>query len=229
MPTPNDLNEIDQTLPPSGEPEIGTVPEGADPNEAGKRSAEARINELLSKNKQLEEKLVGIEARMAPPPPPTPAPKVDPENPELKRVMELVRDLGFVQKDDLKAEMQTLRDITALNNEHNRLEGSYDGSDGRPRYNRTEVEKFMRERGVYDPEIAYEQIHKGELLDYTIKQAEEKRRQPYVTKPNTTANAREDSTITREMIAEWMKTPEGRIKYERNRDKILSLMRNGQL
>ena len=88
----------------------------------------------------------------------------------------------------------------------------------------------MRDRAIYDPTVAYEQLHKTELFDWNVKQLEEQpKKQPYVEKKGSTTATREENTITREQIADWMKTPEGRIKYEKNRNKILSLMAQGQL
>jgi hypothetical protein len=87
----------------------------------------------------------------------------------------------------------------------------------------------MRQNGVYNPEVAYKALHEAELFDWGLKKTEEKRKQrPYVERQGSTVS-RDDNTITRETISEWMKTPEGRAKYERNRDKILKLMQEGAL
>jgi hypothetical protein len=110
-----------------------------------------------------------------------------------------------------------------------RLESMFDGADGRPKYDRTAVEEYARKNAIYNPEVAYRELHRTELFDWELKKLDEKKKQrPYVEKQGSTMN-RDDNTITREKIAEWMKTPEGRAKYERNRDKIIKLMQQGQL
>lgn len=228
MPTPNTDENLD-TLPPSGEEtgDSNAQETGHDDQQSGKKSAESRINQLIAENKKLEDKINGLEVRIAPPPPP-PGPVQ--RTPELERAAAILKDLGFVQKDELTSEIQTLKDRTVLDNLHYGLERQYDGADGRPAYNRSEVEQFMRDHGVYDPQIAYDQLHKAEILDWTIKQNEGKKKEPpYIEKPGSAATHREDNSITREKIAEWMKTPEGRAKYEQNREKILTLLQNGQL
>ncbi len=89
----------------------------------------------------------------------------------------------------------------------------------------------MRDHAVYDPEVAYKALNEPELLDWAIKRAGSgKTQRPYVERGGGSGRqAQEDNTITREKIDEWMKTPEGRMKYEQNREKILELMTKGQL
>ena len=152
----------------------------------------------------------------------------------MQKAVDYLKSLGFVRgtEIDQKVEERIKRseDRFALDSEHTRLANTYSGSDGRPKYVKEVVEKFMRERAIYDPTVAYEQLHKTELFDWQVKQLEEQpKKQPYVEKKGSTTATREENTITREQIAEWIKTPEGRIKYEKNRDKILSLMSQGQI
>lgn len=195
--------------------------------EAPRRNAEGRINELLARNKELERKLDMVVDRMAPPPPPPP---MSTASPEVQKAIEYLRELGFTHKDDLSRELQALKDQEVLNSEHFRLASGYDGSDGRPKYDKNEVEDYMRQSGVYNPEAAYKLLHEPELTDWALKKAESTRKQrPYVERANSSALNRDDNTITRDVIAEWMKTPEGRMKYEKNREKILKLMQQGAL
>lgn len=217
--TPNQLEET-----PAGE--------GGDIAERGKskKDAESRIHELVDNNKTLAEnlkatqdKLAALEQRLAPPSNTT-------NSPVTQKTVEYLKSLGFTQKAEVDAQVQAVRDRMALDTEHMRLSGEYDGADGRPAYNQTEIEKFMRDQGIYNPEVAYKAMHEAELLDWSMKKANGNTRQkPYIEKPGSTQSNREDDTITREKLEEWMKTPEGRIKYEQNRQKILSLMSEGKL
>jgi hypothetical protein len=195
---------------------------------AGKqRNAEARINQLLGKVKELEEKLdtVGSVKPNAPVPGQT-------LTPELQRAKEQIKSLGYVDEEVLEKKIRSMEDRILLDTEHSRLETTITGSDGRPKYDRKEVERFMREKGVYNPEIAYKQLYEAELFDFNLKQAQK-------NKPDTprsdsgqakgTEQKGGSQTITRELIREKMTTPEWRSYYDKNREKILSLMQKGQL
>ena len=198
---------------------------------AGKqRDAEGRIKQLLGKVKELEDKLDKIGS--AQPSAPVPGANQQTLTPELQRAKEQIKSLGYVDEDILEKKIRQMEDRILLDTEHSRLEQSFTGSDGRPKYDRREIERLMRDKGVYNPEIAYEQLYKAELFDWNLKQAQK----------NKPASPRSDSgqakgaeqkggtqTITREMIREKMSTPEWRSFYDKNREKILSLMQKGQL
>lgn len=208
------------------DPNAGTGDE-ADPN-AGpkKKNAESRINELVAEVKTLKEKVAEDEKKLAPPAPTT----TQEQTPEVAKAVEYLKKLGFVQKADVEEQTQAIENRMALDNHHSRLESSYDGEDGRPAYDRKKVEDYMKEHAVYDPEIAYDALHKTELLDWAIKNAQgDGKKKAFVEKPGSSSSTRDDQTITRERIAEAMKTTAGREWYERNRDKILDLTTKGQL
>jgi hypothetical protein len=190
------------------------------------RGVQARIDELTGKIYKLESELA--DAKNAPPPPPPPT---EPLKPDVQQAVEYLKGLGFTRTEDVKQQVQAIEDRMALKNEHSRLENEYDGGDGRPKYDRAKTESFMREHAVYDPEVAYKALHEAELLDWAVKKAGGGTKQrPFIERGGTSGRqAQEDNTITRDKIDEWMKTPEGRVKYEQNRDKILDLMTKGQL
>lgn len=227
--TPTSSPSDDQEQPVENEVEVAdTDTEDAEAERTMKKSAEARIHELLSKNKDLEKKMQEIEAKMAPPPPP-PAPAAEP-TPEVKRAVDYLKTLGFTQKQDVEERLRQIEDRMVLNNEHQRLESTYSGADGRPKYDRAATEEFMRKRGIYDAEAAYKLMHEQELFDFELKRYEgDRKKKPFVQKPGSSSGTRGDNTITREKIAEWLKTPEGRTKYEQNREKILSMLAKGEL
>jgi hypothetical protein len=231
-----------QDTPPSGDPgqenqnDYGEDPEnqGGDPDlaERGKgsnRGLAERIDALTSKNDKLEKEVRDLRSQRVVPNPPAPA------NPNVTaaktRAVEYLKSLGFSPTEDVDTKIQQIEDRMTLNNEHMRLMSEYDGADGRPRYDRNKVESFMRDHAVYDPEVAYKALYEAELLDWSIKKGQSERKQrPYIERGGgSSRNAVEDNTITREKIDEWMKTPEGRAKYEQNREKILDMMTKGQL
>ena len=211
----------------SGSDHKGTDTEGDSGEPTGKgRNAEARINQLLSKVKDLEDKLQEVSQTKTP----DPVPGKTAMTPEMEKAAEQITRLGFLDEKSVNQKIKSLEDRIILDSEHARLEGLYDGSDGRPRYDRAEVEKFMRGKAVYNPEIAYDSLYKKELRDWDIKQAQkEKPATPDSQSPSGQRSQKGDGILTREIIREKMTTPEWREFYNTNRDKILTLMQKGQL
>lgn len=218
---PNDpTGQNPATTPPSGETNPD-VPEGEQP---GKRSAEARIDQLIAQTKQQSDEIAQLKQRM------TPMPPTDQPDPKVQEAVSQLKKLGFTTKDELAGMKQTIQDEWLLNAEHQRLAESYSGSDGRPKYDSTTVEEYMRKNGIYSPEIAYKALHESELLDWHLKQAGTPgaTNQPYTT-PAAPSGNRDSNVITRELIQEKMKSPDWRQWYEENREKILSLAQQGAL
>lgn len=239
MPTPNDddLKKDQQDSSPSDDDALDTDTLDTDTTDTedqdtdtvpGKKSAEARINELTAELRTTQEELRTVkEATQRIPTPPA---TDKPVTPEVQKAVGALRDLKFVQQEDVDRKIQEIEDRLALNTAHQGLENSYDGSDGRPKYDRHAVEDYMKKNGVYNPEVAYKAMHETELLDWALKKAEgSTKKRPYVERPGSPGSNREDQTITRDKIAEAMKTPAGREWYEQNRDKILELTAKGQL
>lgn len=198
-----------------------------------KRSAEARINQLVAKNKELEDRLNHVDERTSMPST-VPTPPIqrdqDESNPEVKKALDFLKQSGFTTKEDLTKGLQEIEDRRILDTTHRDLEGNYDGQDGRPKYRRSEVEEYMRTQGIYNPEVAYKALHEEELLDWQLKRAEGKRKErPYVQAQGASTGDSGKNTITREKIAKAMLTPEGKAWYERNRTKILQLSAEGKL
>ena len=226
-------NKVLSSAPSEGEaqPEVGeTQPKG--------RTAEDRINELLSKNKETLERLERaegrveeLELRQVPAPQATPQDTTT-KDPKVKEAVSFLKSEGkFVDEDYVEKRLRTIQDRMIADSEHQRLENLYDGEDGRPKYDRLKIEEYARKTGVWNFPAAYDQLYKDELFDWTVKKMESDRKQkPYVARPSSTQGSQtEENTITREKISGWLKTPEGRTKYEQNRGKILKLMAEGKL
>lgn len=226
--SPSDIEEDEDSEMESPELESQSDDEDQGSVKPGKKSAESRIQELIAHNKKLEEKLDLALSRTAPTPPPT---REEPMTPDQEKAVEYLKSIGFVQRDDLANSERTINGKIELNMEHGRLENSFTGEDGRPKYDRQKVESYMTRNGIYNPEIAYKAMHEAELLDWAFKNA--KRDSQRDTRPKikggSTGGSQGGETLTRETLAEWIKTPEGRIKYEKNRVKIMEMMKNGQL
>lgn len=189
------------------------------------RSAESRIGELIAKNKELEHKVEDYETRRQVPTPPTGG--TTPE-PAIQRAVESLKKIGFVHQEDLARTVQSMEDKMILGTEHSRLSKVFDGSDGRPKYDSTQVEAYMQSHGIFEPEVAYKAMYEQELIDWHIKEASKSKVDAYTTPPKASSKA-EEGAITREKIAEMQKSANWRSWYEEHREEILSLMAQGKL
>jgi hypothetical protein len=193
-----------------------------------KRSAKGRINQLIAENKEWERKyeIEKSRQRQAPIPDGTPAQKP----PEVQRAVEQLKGMGFVHQDEFEKEKQSLQDRMVLNTEHQGLSDRYDGSDGRPKYVPEDVEQHMRDQGIYQPEVAYKAMHESELNDWFLKNAPSPKKGAYKAPPSAPSK-KETQAISREKLTEMQAKGgvEWRNWYEKNREKILTLMAQGNL
>ena len=235
------MNENNQPIvPPSGTPETaptvtpGVTPEVTPEDQPGKKSAEARIDELIGRNKELMEKVEAlttkVETKPVPTPPVTPTEK---PTPDVEQAVKYVKQVGkFVSQDDLEERIKAMESRRIVDSEHQRLEAKFNGSNGGPTYTRSEMEKYMNESGIFNPEAAYEQKYKDELFDLRLKSLDKNRQtKTYTPRPNSTAGERDSHLITREKVDEIMKNPtvENKAWYNQNRKTILEMYAKGQL
>lgn len=224
--SPSDENKKPDTNTETSSDQKGTDQGGSGEPAGKKRDAEGRINQLVGKVKELEDKLSEVSSTTTP----QPVPGKKTLTPEMEKAAESIGNLGFQNEDAVNKKIQQLEDRLLLETEHGRLETSFDGSDGRPKYDRKVVEKFMREKAVYNPQIAYESLYKKELTDFDVKQAQDgKTATPDSQSPSGQRQQQGGDVLTREVIKEKMTTPEWREFYDKNREKILTLMQKGQL
>lgn len=221
----------DETLDADLDDKSGDGQQDDESSDSNKRSAEARINELTGKLKEQEKELKDLKAKETEK---TPMPPTNSEtSPEAKRVIEQLESLGFTRTSAVDEKLRTIEERMELNSEHQKLASEYDGSDGRPKYNKSKIEGFMRDRGIYDPEAAYKIMNESELLDWNLKKVDAgSKKRPYIEKPGGSGVTRStDNQITKEKMQEVANnpTPANREWYERNRMKILQMYREGQL
>jgi hypothetical protein len=194
-----------------------------------KRGAAERIGQLIRKNKELENILSGKEAEVKPDATSTNLNAGGKYEPEIQTIVDNLRNLGFVRTEDVKSQLDLIEAKQILESEHSRLEGTYNGTDNRPKYDRKKVSDYAYEKGIYDLETAYESLNKPELMDWAIKQAQkETGKTPSSEKPTRSSRTGSD-TITRDLISKVTATPEGREWYDKNHDKIISLLQRGEL
>ena len=195
-----------------------------------KGSTQDRIRQLIRERNEWKEKALAVEeARrtVVPPAPPTGLATQQPAypgelTPEQKEAIETLRRFGIVTKDDLQA----IQDQIILDAEYARLERLYDGSDGRPAFNREEIEEHMRNTGIFNPEKAYEDLYKDELFDWRVAREREKqggKPASFTEKPTPSAQGKTEP-LSVESIRERLSRPDGKIWWEKNRAKILPVL-----
>lgn len=197
-----------------------------------KRTVQSRIDELSGKLKESEKRVQELESRVTENKVPAPQAVVE-STPEAQKAITYLENLGFTRKGAIEEKIKTIEERIELNTEHSRLGSEYDGSDGRPKYEKSKIERYMRDRGIFDPEVAYKAMNETELLDWHIKKAGSgEKKRPYIEKPGGGGVSRSsDNQITREKLQEVANnpTPVNRAWYEKNRNKILQMMAEGQL
>lgn len=205
----------------------------ADAKGKNKKSAETRINELNGKLKERERELEELRNNRPVEPPITAKSDTPPVmTPEALKIINQLETLGFTRKGVVDEKFKQIEDRLTLESEHSKLGSEFDGSDGRPKYDKSKVEGYMRDHAVYDPEVAYKAMNEAELLDWHLKKAETgTKKKTYIEKPGGSGvNRSSDNQITKEKLQEVANnpTPNNRAWYEKNRDKILQMHSEGQ-
>jgi hypothetical protein len=157
-------NQIDDTSSPSEDESQKQENESQVENQESKnkKSAEARIQELVAENKEKERLLNEANQRLASVP--TNQPQGQQLSPQQKATADFLTNLGFETKDSVKREFdereKRLRERISLDLRHESLERKYDGSQIPVKYDRSRVEEYMRSRGIYgDPEDAFKLMY----------------------------------------------------------------------
>ena len=127
-----------------------------------------RFSEVNTKAKELEAKIQELEKRFEP--------KVesDPQQEQikesLKQIAPLLKEMGFVSKDQLEQE----KEDNQVQAEISALENKFNGSDGRPKFVKEDVIKYALSNKIGSVEAAYKLKHEKELIDWQIARAIEK-------------------------------------------------------
>lgn len=177
----------------------------------------AKRHELEAKVAELESKL---ESRTT---------NSNPNDDELEIAVEklapYLQKRGFItaqQKEDEDRAAQYAKDLENLSQK-------YDGKDGRPTFDPTEVANHAKKAGIFNLEAAYRDLHWKELIDFEKKQTTSD--DVETEKPNSTNPSKpgERVKLTAEFLRDRLAQPDGKEWYEKNREKILAATAKGQL
>ncbi len=127
------------------------------------------INRWAEKARKAEMRAKELEAKLA---------KVEqstqPSDPQSQAVKEQLRQMGFITREEQEAELKRRDEDSRVQSELSRLESTFDGKDGRPKFDRQEIIDFALEKQIGDLEAAYWAKHREELIDWYIKTASSK-------------------------------------------------------
>ncbi len=121
-----------------------------------------RFAEVNNNYKKLEAELAELKASRV-------EPKVeDPKEAVIKQEFSrIAKELGFVSKEDLARQDAD----KALQDQVKTLQSKYDGKDGRPKFKYDDVLDYAEKNLIGNLEIAYQQKHQAEIIDFAVKQA----------------------------------------------------------
>lgn len=132
----------------------------------------AEVNEKAKRVSELEAKVRELEGNRSV----TTPPSTSPLGVDKEKVKTAIKELGFVPTEEVQEMLRQKDDDDALKQELTRLEQRYDGSDGRPKFDKKKVVKFALDHQIGDPEAAYKILHEAEITDWHIQQAMNKSR-----------------------------------------------------
>ncbi len=98
-------------------------------------NTQERIRELI---RQKNEALQNQQVAYVPPAPTTP------DNPDVQEAVRKLNQVGIATKDDVNKTVEEKLNQIRWDQEMSRLEGSFNGQDGTPQFNRVEVEDYIR-------------------------------------------------------------------------------------
>jgi hypothetical protein len=126
----------------------------------------------------------------------TPQQQVTAQNITDPETLNYLKQLGFITKDEMNQILQQQKEEEQLETYLTSLEAEYDGSDGRPKFNRQEVLQFCVNNGIADPLAGYKLLYEKELNEWTLKNLAKGPTPPPVTKGTRGANIPKPKKIT---------------------------------
>lgn len=172
-------------------------------------SAQDRIRTLIQERNEAREQLTRQAqvdyAAVAP----SPTPSYD-ENDEVLKAARLLKErANFVSRDEVTKEVNSILSRIETDRIHNQLEKEYDGSDGSPRYERSEVEDYARRKNIWDLRAAFRDMYFDEFQDA----GRTKQKKRVITEKPRASTPQEPVTLS--SIRSQLKGPEAREFYEK--------------
>lgn len=129
------------------------------------------LNRMAEKARKAEKEAAQYKARLAELEKKAQEPALDDQS---RAVKEQLTKMGFITREEQAAELKRQSEDNRVQQELSRLETTFDGKDGKPKFDRNEILDFALERQIGDLETAYKAKHWDTLVDWHIKQASSK-------------------------------------------------------
>lgn len=136
--------------------------------------------------KELETKLSEAESKVKA------QPEV-PENEQIRQAKQAARSIGIVTDENFNEMLESKfqqqyaaqRAVEKLIEQGESLEGKYNGTDGRPKFQKEEIFEYMKETGIRNPELAYKARYEDQLDQWKEQQLKAARRPGFTTQTST--------------------------------------------
>jgi len=103
-----------------------------------------------------------------------------PEDPvkqqQTAEVKQQLKELGFMTKEEFEAERNRAKEDDFVKSELSRLESTYNGKDGKPKFDRQEVIEYALDNKIGDPEAAFLKMNHKAIIDSQVRAALNKTR-----------------------------------------------------
>lgn len=186
----------------------------------------SRLKEEAAKRRELERRISELESKVTYETRNT-SDESDPElEAALSKLEPLLKKRGFLTREEQAQEENSKRYATEMET----LAKELDGSDGRPPFDAYEVSEYGKKNNIFNLRAAYNDMYRKELIDWELKKTDKVEREDNL-KPVSGAHKESSKplSITRELLAEKLRTKEGREWYNKNHDKIIAAMQKGQI
>lgn len=136
----------------------------------------------------------------------------------IEKIDKALKSRGYMTKDQLYAEQENTKKASEMT----RLSKEYDGSNGLPAFDPSEVFEYAKKTGLKDMELAYKNLHWQAVIQHEAKKMTTSTQPPTSEKPGAN-NTRvvTPGAITKEDISTMDLS-----EYAKNRDKIHNFLKN---
>lgn len=190
---------------------------------ANKKKEAERTAELERKQREkLELELRSLKESQPVPMPRTQSKMSQEEESAYKRLQEIgVADQVYVDK-KIEEKIRVIEDRLYFDSLHAGLERDIGNKKGMPKYDRSEVESHMREKQIFDPKAAYQDLYHDEIVAYEVGQLTSKKQKSVQTE-STKSRIGTSEPWTRQSLGERLRQPDGKEFFIKNREKILKM------
>ena len=155
-----------------------------------------------------------------------PMPRTNKMTSEEEVAYKRLTDLGVANEDYVNKrvdeKIRVIEDRLYFDNLHSRLEGEVGSQKGLPKYDRPEIEAYMKERQIYDPKAAYRDLYHDEIVAHEAAKLTSKKTKTTKTE-STNSRISQTQPWDRDSLAKRLREPDGVQFFRKNREKILKL------